>query len=111
MIYYTTTCYGLAPVAQSVVAELHSSGCEFETRLGQHFFSINTIYYDKHQSSFTNRLIVYLEKQIVAWKVCGVEYWCGKAHAISCYDLPVLHPSTCPKYKHNRSYSIAYLLC
>ena len=31
------------------------------------------------RSSSTNRLTVFVEKQPVAWEVCRVEYWCGKA--------------------------------
>ena len=34
---------------------------------------------DKRHYSFTNGLIVYVEKQPVAWKVWCVEYWCEKA--------------------------------
>ena len=34
---------------------------------------------DKHHSSSTNGLTVYVEKQPVAWKECCVEYWCAKA--------------------------------
>ena len=61
-------------------AGCQSWGCAFEPQLGQHSFpTFDKSHCDKRHLSSTNGLLVYVEKQPVAWKECCMKCWCEKA--------------------------------